>query len=492
MDADLLLAIELQQQFDSELAASLPSAGPDARKRHGTASDVVPHWKPERPLSIVDESWETLDPSPDVRSMFLEFNDTFFWGKLSGVEVKWSARMTLCAGVCSYEGRGGLCSIRLSEPLLKLRPRKDLVETLLHEMIHALLFVTQNNRDRDGHGPEFCKHMKRINAASGTNISVYHDFHDEVDVYRQHWWRCDGPCQTRKPYFGYVKRAMNRAPSRLDPWWGDHQRTCGGTYTKVKEPEGYGKKGKKGGRKEEKMAGSQKPSSSSAAGSGSQDIRKIIPFSGKGFLLGGESSSSQVPVTGSPALPLPPSPPKPSASLKPLSSTGLEAPKKRSVGNTRAFVNIDGSPVRIQRPGNGRQAADRTRPKSLEDLFSRKPAASPALPKTSIQPPPLSGSSRDRTAAAGGPPPRKRPRDAADSAGIFHFFQKTLSSQAAASAAQGTSGTSGTSTPPPPVPQHTEPAAVPRVTVPCPVCQQMILESSINQHLDSCLSQQCF
>lgn len=33
-----------------------------------------------------------------------------------------------CAGVCSYEGRGGMCSIRLSEPLLKLRPRKDLVE----------------------------------------------------------------------------------------------------------------------------------------------------------------------------------------------------------------------------------------------------------------------------------------------------------------------------------------------------------------------------
>jgi len=36
-----------------------------------------------------------------------------------------------CAGLCSYEGHGGLCSIRLSEPLLKFRPRKDLVETLL-------------------------------------------------------------------------------------------------------------------------------------------------------------------------------------------------------------------------------------------------------------------------------------------------------------------------------------------------------------------------
>lgn len=39
-------------------------------------------------------------------------------------------------------------------------------------MIHALLFVTENNRDRDGHGPEFCKHMNRINKASGTKITV--------------------------------------------------------------------------------------------------------------------------------------------------------------------------------------------------------------------------------------------------------------------------------------------------------------------------------
>lgn len=75
--------------------------------------------------------------------------------------------MTSCAGICSYQGRGGMCSITLSEPLLKLRPRKDLVETLLHEMIHAYLFVTDNNRDRDGHGPEFHKHMYRINSEAG-------------------------------------------------------------------------------------------------------------------------------------------------------------------------------------------------------------------------------------------------------------------------------------------------------------------------------------
>jgi len=51
------------------------------------------------------------------------------------VNINFSVQMVLffcrCAGTCAYEGRGGLCSITLSQPLLKLRPRKDLVETLL-------------------------------------------------------------------------------------------------------------------------------------------------------------------------------------------------------------------------------------------------------------------------------------------------------------------------------------------------------------------------
>lgn len=39
-------------------------------------------------------------------------------------------------------------------------------------MIHGYLFLTNNNRDRDGHGPEFCKHMDRINKIAGTKITV--------------------------------------------------------------------------------------------------------------------------------------------------------------------------------------------------------------------------------------------------------------------------------------------------------------------------------
>lgn len=33
--------------------------------------------------------------------------------------------------------------IKLSEPILKFRPTKDLKEVLLHEMIHAYLFLNK-------------------------------------------------------------------------------------------------------------------------------------------------------------------------------------------------------------------------------------------------------------------------------------------------------------------------------------------------------------
>ncbi|XP_077408564.1 DNA-dependent metalloprotease SPRTN isoform X2 [Vanacampus margaritifer] len=469
--------------------------------------------KPEKPMSVVDASWETLDPTPDVRAMFLEFNDRFFWSKLSGVEVKWSPRMTLCAGVCSYEGRGGLCSIRLSEPLLKLRPRKDLVETLLHEMIHALLFVTQNNRDRDGHGPEFCKHMKRINNDSGANITVFHNFNEEVDAYRQHWWRCDGPCRDRRPYFGFVKRAMNRAPSALDPWWGDHQRTCGGAYIKVKEPEGYGKK--KEAKKDRKMAAIEKPN-------GSRDIRDVIAFSGKGVVLGGNSSSTMMSAgsastsVGKAVTLLPPARVIPA--VKPPVARGRKVPAKKSVANTRAFANINGSPVRIQKPhrgvggfdggggggiggrgiggsrsvgGFGEEPPDKLKQTSIDILFNTKPtnhsliADSPSKAK-SLTPPTFNR----RTKSTPSPPPptlpsgnatvrspqwKKRPLD--DSANVSELLSKRLkveSKEENESASTSRHATASTSSP-----------LVVMVT--CPVCQAGVRASEINQHLDSCL-----
>jgi len=73
---------------------------------------------------------------------------------------------------------------------------------------------------------------------------VYHSFHDEVDHHKTHWWKCNGPCVSRPPYYGIVKRSMNRPPGKNDFWWADHARNCGGSYTKIKEPAPKTKQGK--------------------------------------------------------------------------------------------------------------------------------------------------------------------------------------------------------------------------------------------------------
>uniref|UniRef100_A0A1B6DH22 Protein with SprT-like domain at the N terminus n=1 Tax=Clastoptera arizonana TaxID=38151 RepID=A0A1B6DH22_9HEMI len=237
-DPDFALALLLQAKYNKESAVASKS---NKENKENAVSSFSKSVHKSVSNSLVDPIWETTDPTPDIHALFIAFNKRFFYGSLDSVEVTWSSRMTNCAGVCSYQNRSGFCSIRLSAPLLKLRPRSDLVETLLHEMIHAYLFVSNNDRDRDGHGPIFQSHMHRINREAGTKITIYHSFHDEVELYKQHWWRCNGICQQRKPYYGFVKRSMNRKPGPNDIWWTEHQATCGGTFIKVKEPEGFQK-----------------------------------------------------------------------------------------------------------------------------------------------------------------------------------------------------------------------------------------------------------
>lgn len=75
-----MLALQLQEEWEAE----------DEEVRAQTISS-----DPPRPLSLMDDAWELLDPNPDVRGLFLQFNETLFWGRLAAVEVKWSPRMTL-------------------------------------------------------------------------------------------------------------------------------------------------------------------------------------------------------------------------------------------------------------------------------------------------------------------------------------------------------------------------------------------------------------
>jgi len=240
-DSDLSLALALQSEEYSHHTSrpSLstlphphpPSLPPSLPRSIQPPSRSTSQWSGE--LNTAEA--ELLDPTPDIRSLFLDFNARFFSGKLSSCEVKWSKRMTLCAGVCSFDG--GLCSIRLSAPLLSLRPRSDLVNTLCHEMIHGWDFLVTGERSRDGHGPSFLRKAKEINDSAGTQITVYHSFNDEVDVYRTHVWKCTGPCASRAPYFGIVKRSTNRAPQKADYWFSQHAVDCGGTFIKISSPE---------------------------------------------------------------------------------------------------------------------------------------------------------------------------------------------------------------------------------------------------------------
>eukprot|EP00850_Spirogloea_muscicola_P009956 SM000057S18386 [mRNA] locus=s57:384778:389245:+ [translate_table: standard] len=200
---------------------------------------------------------ELLDPCPDIHALFRHYSQLYFGDALGACSVHWSSpRMTLCAGTCSYQDGGG-CKIRLSQPLLQYRPSSDLKNTLLHEMIHALLFLTHNNLLLlSDHGPAFHSKMDSINGSNledcqrpldGYQISVYHSFKDEVVYHRRHHWTCDTCGEV-------VKRAMNRAPSASDcRWrpsdgtecldklcvWHMHVRTCGGNFLKTAEPEGY-------------------------------------------------------------------------------------------------------------------------------------------------------------------------------------------------------------------------------------------------------------
>ncbi|XP_003410944.1 DNA-dependent metalloprotease SPRTN isoform X1 [Loxodonta africana] len=479
MDEDLVLALQLQEEWDLEAA------------RFDRAQE---------PLSLVDASWELVDPTPDLQALFVQFNDRFFWGQLEAVEVKWSVRMTLCAGICSYEGRGGMCSIRLSEPLLKLRPRKDLVETLLHEMIHAYLFVTNNDKDREGHGPEFCKHMHRINRLTGANITVYHTFHDEVDEYRRHWWRCNGPCQNKKPYYGYVKRATNRAPSAHDYWWAEHQRTCGGTYIKIKEPENYSKKGKGKTKLGEHPVSAAENKDKPTRG----ETQLLIPFTGKGYVLGETSNSlsSEKLITthavnktqdllsqdhSANAL-------RPNSKIEvkfeqngsskrtPLVSTVLNNSHQNvlsnyfprvSVANQKAFRSVNGSSPKSSAVGdilkNSVSSGSQRRVTSSKTFLRNSLKTLESTSLTAFQD--VSGSDDEF--------PNKRPR-LEDKTLFDSFFIKKEQLQSGGSDPKCNSHPTTSA-------QNSSSLSGQNQMVNCPVCQKEVLESQINEHLDWCL-----
>ncbi|KAL8428747.1 hypothetical protein ACSSS7_007016 [Eimeria intestinalis] len=79
-----------------------------------TAEGGLP--KPQQQSAIINSSSNSSSSSsrsgdvsgaaevefPCIYDLFASYNSRFFGGRLSHVEVKWSSRMTLCAGLCVY------------------------------------------------------------------------------------------------------------------------------------------------------------------------------------------------------------------------------------------------------------------------------------------------------------------------------------------------------------------------------------------------------
>ncbi|NXR01775.1 SPRTN protein, partial [Sagittarius serpentarius] len=331
---------------------------------------------------------------------------------------------------------------------------------------------------------------------------IYHTFHDEVDLYRQHWWRCNGPCQNRKPYFGYVKRSMNRAPSARDFWWVEHQETCGGTFTKVKEPENFSKKSK------EKTQPAKFPNSKSTNKGKTQmrDMQDLIPFSGKGYRLGGgdgglseknTNSGSSVRNSETPGsqhhsavrtIPIPKNEIKfeksprsgiffpihtDEASEKINLASKREFPKP-SVANTKAYRNVSGSPVKIARvmeeksnqgSANGKRVMPPYNRPLKQTCFEQTTAALVASEKKS--------SEYTNTLQQW---PKMEDKTAFENYFIRKGSTPLSISTPVKTQAESTVSSASSSTV---VRQDRK--------VSCPICQTEVLESKINEHLDSCL-----
>lgn len=246
-------------------------------------------------------------------------------------------------------------------------------------------------------------------------------------------------------------------------------------------------------------------------GSGWQDIRNLIPFSGKGFLLGGNSQScASSPPSPNTCSSITISSPKKLLGLSPPTRTlgspvrPNKPPVKRSVGNCEAFLSVSGSPVRIPKT-NANKHAKTTQQKSIEDLFSlRKPSETPGTPASgTAKPSPSTSGGLSSAALIGAQRSPAEPADSPDldrssrkrtwdehnkSASVSASFQKTISSDS--SAVQQTGAAAASRVGPGSVQSSSAPCSPPSatLTVTCPVCQAKVEESKINEHLDSCLS----
>ncbi|CAH2251436.1 sprT-like domain-containing Spartan [Pelobates cultripes] len=384
--------------------------------------------------------------------------------------------------------------------------------TLLHEMIHALLFVTYNNKDHDSHGPEFCKHMKRINCFTGANISVNKyeqvQYHDGVGRYRKKsdwviWCLRIAPWQkVLKPFLCRVKYRINRpglliwrGPLVLDSWRDPTSKSVGpltGSFFQVCEVDNCNNQKDM---EDELPDGHREPSTYRSNPRGHMrknhgvDIRTIIPFSGVGYKLV-QTSKSDMPhtsnnSTGNTKNMLPSSSstfilnnrkPLPSQEKYMHSKSGVPMV---SVANPKVFLNVNGSPIKLP-VKRTKVHSENTSPR-IADLFLSNMTKKKMSIKTSKHSATTSIISQGLNNENIYGQSTKRPR-MQDEKPVEDFLLTSPWRNAKNKHMQNINSTAA------PSDITTASSSQQSVTVSCPVCRTEVLELNVNEHLDSCLA----
>ncbi|PNT64531.1 hypothetical protein BRADI_4g29878v3 [Brachypodium distachyon] len=215
-------------------------------------------------MALVLADPDAVEENPDVWELFRHYDKLYFRGALDAAafSVRWTSPHTKrirCFGSCSF-GEGNNI-ITLYEPMLKYRTNDDLKNTLLHLMIHAIIFVKHGGKCIWNHGPLFRDWMDAINAcsieddlrpSSGYCITTTHDFSPEtfcgIDGFL---WKCESCSST-------LMRAKKLSPpsdsccienfsedgtcGNMLCYWHNHKMDCGGTYVLNKARDTPGQK----------------------------------------------------------------------------------------------------------------------------------------------------------------------------------------------------------------------------------------------------------
>ncbi len=182
-----------------------------------SSTRVPPHpttvTRPTSCSTLLHTSWQHL-------------NAQFFQSTLDPIAIVWSSRLTASVGM--FVSRAGPRArvapgqassptrrqIRLSAPLLRDQPERELLRTLAHEMIHQ--WQHDVLKRRPNHGPDFRRMMDTMNRA-GLGITVHHALGEAVHALTKYAWHCQQCGEVYERQRRTIKPRVHRCGSCRGP-----------------------------------------------------------------------------------------------------------------------------------------------------------------------------------------------------------------------------------------------------------------------------------